>query len=107
MSGRPPKTHQARTVPFPPGYAPSWLRTLMGRDRLDEHRVLTTSQITATHRLNKLHKLGVVQRFRTLPPGGGSYEWKYTLDQAGEEVAAAALGTTPPRAATTRGYHAA
>ncbi|HET8659182.1 MAG TPA: replication-relaxation family protein [Micromonosporaceae bacterium] len=88
---------------------------LTGRDRLlldwlADHKVLTTFQIChalfgsldfAQRRLLKLHRLGLVDRFRPLRAGGGSYPWHYVLDQAGAEIVAASRGETPPRRGET------
>lgn len=75
-------------------------------DWLADHKVLTTFQIChalfgsldfAQRRLLKLHRLGLVDRFRPLRAGGGSYPWHYVLDQIGAELVAASRGETPPR----------
>jgi Replication-relaxation len=67
---------------------------------LRDHRVLTSGQLaalcfadptTARHRLVRLHRLGVVDRFRP-PPAGlgrGSAPFHYVLDQLGELLVAA------------------
>jgi len=88
---------------------------LTDRDRLllgwlADHQVLTTFQIAhalfgsldfAQRRLLKLYRLGLVDRFRTLRAGGGSYPWHYVLDQIGAEFVAASRGEKPPRPAET------
>ncbi len=75
-------------------------------DWLADHKVLTTFQIGfalfgsldfAQRRLLKLHRLGLVDRFRPLRAGGGSYPWHYVLDQLGAEFVAASRGEKPPR----------
>ena len=87
------------------------LRQLTNRDRtllglLYDHKVLTTEQITtalfpnrdtAQHRLVVLYRLGVVDRFRWLREGGGSYSWRYTISHLGAAHIAAMLGDDPPR----------
>ena len=79
-------------------------------DWLADHRVLTTFQIChalfgsldfAQRRLLKLHRLGLVDRFRPLRAGGGSYPWHYVLDQIGAEFVAASRDRTPPRPGQT------
>jgi hypothetical protein len=79
-------------------------------DWLADHRVLTTFQIShalfgsldfAQRRLLKLHRLGLVDRFRPLRAGGGSYPWHYVLDQIGAEFVAASRGQAPPRPGQT------
>jgi hypothetical protein len=88
---------------------------LTSRDRLlldwlADHRVLTTFQIShalfgsldfAQRRLLKLHRLGLVDRFRPLRAGGGSYPWHYVLDQVGAEFVAASRDRAPPRPGQT------
>lgn len=92
------------------------LRQLTARDRLlvdllDQHRVLTTEQVTdvafgapttARHRLAVLHRLGVLDRFRLAVPGGGSQSWRHTLGPTGAAMVAAARGVDPPRPAAHR-----
>jgi hypothetical protein len=87
------------------------LRQLTSRDRdllsvLYDHKVLTTEQIataffpnldTAQHRLVVLYRLGVVDRFRWLREGGGSYSWRYTIGHLGAAYVAALRGVDPPR----------
>jgi hypothetical protein len=87
------------------------LRQLTNRDRrllglLYDHKVLTTEQIatalfpnldTAQHRLVVLYRLGVVDRFRWLREGGGSYSWRYTIAYLGAAHIAAMRGDDPPR----------
>ncbi|PWR16164.1 hypothetical protein DKT69_07180 [Micromonospora sicca] len=79
-------------------------------DWLADHRVLTTFQIShalfgsldfAQRRLLRLHRLALVDRFRPLRPGGGSFPWHYVLDQLGAEFVAASRGEPPPRRGTT------
>jgi hypothetical protein len=79
-------------------------------DWLADHRVLTTFQIChalfgsldfAQRRLLKLHQLGLVDRFRPLRAGGGSYPWHYVLDRVGAEFVAASRDQTPPRPGQT------
>jgi len=79
-------------------------------DWLADHRVLTTFQIChalfgsldfAQRRLLILHRLGLVDRFRPLRAGGGSYPWHYVLDQIGAEFVAASRGLTAPRPGQT------
>jgi hypothetical protein len=79
-------------------------------DWLADHRVLTTFQIShalfgsldfAQRRLVKLHRLGLVDRFRPLRAGGGSYPWHYVLDQIGAEFVAASRSQAPPRPGQT------
>ncbi len=88
---------------------------LTGRDRqlldwLADHQVLTTVQIAHTlfssldfaqRRLLSLHRLGLVDRFRPLRPGGGSYPWHYVLAQTGAELVAASRSQPPPRRGET------
>jgi hypothetical protein len=78
---------------------------LTPRDRilcqvLFDHRVLTTGQIvdlcfdnltTARHRLTKLYRMGVLDRFRHFRPVG-SDPYHYVLDALGTEVVAADRG---------------
>ena len=79
-------------------------------DWLADHKVLTTFQIChalfgsldfAQRRLLRLHRLGLVDRFRPLRAGGGSYPWHYVLDQVGAELVAASRGQAPPRRGET------
>lgn len=79
-------------------------------DWLADHKVLTTFQIChalfgsldfAQRRLLKLHRLGLVDRFRPLRAGGGSYPWHYVLDQLGAELVAGSRGEKPPRRGET------
>ncbi len=88
------------------------LAQLTDRDRhllelLHDHKVLTTEQIatalfpnidSAQHRLIKLYRLGVIERFRWLREGGGSYSWRYTIGPLGAAYVAALRGLDPPRA---------
>jgi hypothetical protein len=120
-------TNRASSASHPPGGAgpaasagrPGDLLSLIGvlteRDRrlidvLTEHQVLTTDQLaalafpsldTAQHRLLRLHRLGVVDRFRWNPTAG-SATWHYTLGPAGAALAAAARGAEPPRPSELR-----
>ncbi|GAB3868138.1 replication-relaxation family protein [Dactylosporangium cerinum] len=88
---------------------------LTGRDRvlldwLADHKVLTTFQIChalfgsldfAQRRLLALYRLGLVDRFRPLRAGGGSFPWHYVLDQIGAEFVAASREQAPPRPGQT------
>jgi hypothetical protein len=88
---------------------------LTDRDRLllewlADHQVLTTFQIAyalfgsldfAQRRLLRLHRLGLVDRFRPLRAGGGSFPWHYVLDQLGAELVAASRGGPAPRRGET------
>jgi hypothetical protein len=80
-------------------------------DWLADHHVLTTPQIAhalfpsldfAQRRLLTLHHLGLIDRFRPLRPGGGSYPWHHTLDHTGALFVAATRHLPPPRPADTR-----
>ncbi len=87
------------------------LRQLTSRDRvllelLYDHQVLTTDQIsdalfpnldTAQHRLVKLVALELLERFRPLREGGGSFPFRYTIGRLGAEFVAARRGEEPPR----------
>ena len=42
-------------------------------------------------------RLGVVDRFRWLREGGGSYSWRYTIGHLGAAYVAALRGVDPPR----------
>jgi hypothetical protein len=73
---------------------------------LYDHQVLTTFQIAralfgsldfAQRRLLRLHEVGLLERFRPLRAGGGSYPWHYLLGQLGMEIVAATRDETPPR----------
>ncbi|NED57486.1 hypothetical protein G3I24_42220, partial [Micromonospora aurantiaca] len=80
---------------------------LTGRDRelltlVWEHRVLTTGQLTALffpgperarQRLNQLHRLHALLRFRTWRPVG-SGPWHWVLGPAGAHVLAVQHGQT-------------
>jgi hypothetical protein len=75
-------------------------------DWLADHRVLTSFQIAsalfssldfAQRRLLTLHRLGLVDRFRPLRAGGGSYPWHYVLDYLGAQFVAASRDEPPPR----------
>jgi protein involved in plasmid replication-relaxation len=77
-------------------------------DWLYDHQVLTTFQIAhalfgsldfAQRRLLRLHRLGLLERFRPLRAGGGSYPWHYVLDQLGAEIVAASRDEPAPRPA--------
>jgi hypothetical protein len=77
---------------------------------LADHQVLTTPQISsslfgslrfAQRRLLALYHLGLVDRFRALRPGGGSYPWHYVLGHAGAELIAATRDEPPPRPSET------
>lgn len=85
-------------------------RHLTDRDRhllalLEEHHVLTTGQIhrlqyrakrTCEIRLQRLHELGFVDRFRFARTGGGSDPWHWTLGIHGARLRAGTTGRTPP-----------
>ncbi|HEY3737687.1 MAG TPA: replication-relaxation family protein [Jatrophihabitans sp.] len=89
-----------------------WAR-LTDRDRriltlVSEHRVLTTEQLTALefgsttraqHRLQELHGLDVLWRFRFPRAAGGSYPWHYALGYTGARLIAAQKAVRPPRPA--------
>jgi len=89
-----------------------WAR-LTERDRrilhlVSDHRVLTTDQLTvlefgsttrAQHRLQELHELGVLWRFRFPRAAGGSYPWHYALGYTGARLIAAQKAVRPPRPA--------
>jgi hypothetical protein len=73
---------------------------------LRDHGVLTTPQIAhalfpsldfAQRRLTRLIDLDLVDRFRPLRQGGGSYPYHYVIDQLGAEVVAAQRDEPPPR----------
>jgi len=79
-------------------------------DWLADHKVLTTFQICqalfgsldfAQRRLLTLYQLGLVDRFRPLRAGGGSYPWHYVIDQLGAEIVAASRAESPPRRGQT------
>jgi hypothetical protein len=84
---------------------------LTGRDRvllgwLYDHGVLTSFQIAhalfssldfCQRRLRTLHRLGLVARFRPQRAEGGSYPYRYVIDQLGAEVVAAFRDERPPR----------
>jgi hypothetical protein len=79
-------------------------------DWLYDHQVLTTFQIAhalfgsldfAQRRLLRLHEVGLLERFRPLRAGGGSYPWHYLLGQLGTEIVAASRDETPPRPTDT------
>lgn len=81
-------------------------RDLLLLDWLADHQVLTTVQIThalfgsptfAQRRLLTLHRLGLVERFRPLRAGGGTYPWHYVLGPVGAEFVAASRGEPSPR----------
>jgi hypothetical protein len=85
-------------------------RDLLLLDWLADHKVLTTFQIAralftsldfAQRRLLTLHRLGLVDRFRPLRAGGGSYPWHYVLDHLGWQFVAASRGDRPPRPVET------
>jgi len=89
-----------------------WAR-LTDRDRriltlVADHRVLTTEQLTALefgsrtraqHRLQELHSLDVLWRFRFPRAAGGSYPWHYALGYTGARLIAAQKAVRPPRPA--------
>ena len=86
---------------------------LTDRDRrilhlVSDHRVLTTEQLTvlefgsrtrAQHRLQELHELDVMWRFRFPRAAGGSYPWRYALGYSGARLIAAQKAVRPPRPA--------
>ncbi|RBQ12138.1 hypothetical protein DP939_44530 [Spongiactinospora rosea] len=92
---------------YTPAVMASLATKLTPRDRhllrtIWTHRVLTSHQIariafndptTARHRLAKLHKISVVDRFRPNPLTG-SAPWHYVLGEPGAAVLAAEDGTT-------------
>ena len=87
-----------------------WAR-LTDRDRrilhlVSDHRVLTTEQLTvlefgsrtrAQHRLQELHELDVLWRFRFPRAAAGSYPWRYALGYTGARLIAAQKAVRPPR----------
>ncbi|ASR39409.1 hypothetical protein BAY61_18100 [Prauserella marina] len=90
---------------------------LTERDRtllrlLDEHRVLTSTQIAdllpypslnrAQRRLLQLWHWHVLDRFRHPSANGTLTGWRYTLGVAGHGVLAATRGLTPPRPNSVR-----
>ncbi|MEV0717767.1 replication-relaxation family protein [Asanoa sp. NPDC050611] len=89
---------------------------ITNRDRrilqlLDDHQVLTTDQIhrmlfrarrTCQIRLNELHALDLVDRFRFARDGGGSQPWHWTLGHNGHRFQAAAHRRPEPTASTSR-----
>ncbi|GAA4561153.1 replication-relaxation family protein [Planotetraspora kaengkrachanensis] len=90
---------------YTPGVLASLATRLTDRDRgllrlVWTHKVLTCHQIaqigfngpiTARHRLVRLHRLGVLDRFRPKPPTG-SAPWHYVLGESGAAVLAAEGG---------------
>ncbi|WP_433347625.1 replication-relaxation family protein [Microtetraspora malaysiensis] len=94
---------------YTPGVLASLATRLTGRDRhlirlVWTHKVLTCHQITriafndpttARHRLIKLHRLGVLDRFRPKPPTG-SAPWHYVLGEPGAAVLATEDGVDLP-----------
>ncbi|MDF5759012.1 replication-relaxation family protein [Spongiactinospora sp. TRM90649] len=94
---------------YTPRVLASLATRLTGRDRnllrlVWDHKVLTGHQVTriafndpstARHRLVKLHRLGVLDRFRPKPPVG-SAPWHYVLGESGAAVLAAEEGVEPP-----------
>jgi hypothetical protein len=83
---------------------------LTSRDRnllalLDEHLVLTTTQVHRLHyralrtcqiRLHELHKLGLLERFRFARMYGGSEPWHWALGLHGARFRAGATGRPAP-----------
>jgi hypothetical protein len=79
---------------------------LTDRDRailaiLDEHRVLTTDQITrlffnaertCRNRLHQLHRIGLLDRFRYARTGGGAHPWNWVLGLHGSWYMAGTTG---------------
>jgi hypothetical protein len=85
-------------------------RDLQLLDWLADHQVLTTPQIDhalfgsprfTQRRLLTLHRAGLVDRFRALRPGGGSYPWHHVLAPLGAQLIAATRDQPPPRRAET------
>jgi Replication-relaxation len=81
-------------------------RDLILLNWLYDHQILYTHQIAhalfpsldaAQKRLLKLLTAGLLDRFRPLRMGGGSYPWRYLLGQTGMELVAAARGDDPVR----------
>jgi hypothetical protein len=86
---------------------------LTDRDRrilhlVSDHRVLTTEQLTvlefgsrtrAQHRLQELHELDALWRFRFPRAAGGSYPWRCALGYTGARLIAAQKAVRPPRPA--------
>ena len=79
-------------------------------DLLDQHRTLTTTQITdlaftslgrARNRLGDLHRRGVLDRFRHYQRPG-SQSWRWTLGPLGAAILAAGRGDPVPRPAAVR-----
>ncbi|WP_229070810.1 replication-relaxation family protein [Actinoplanes sp. DH11] len=89
---------------------------LTDRDRavlstLDEHRVMTTDQLTRLHfpstrtcqnRLRALLHLGLLDRFRYARTGGGAYPWNWVLGLHGAWYAAGTNGYPLPTQRTHR-----
>jgi hypothetical protein len=80
-------------------------------DWLDRLGVLTTQQIstgfftspiTASHRLNKLRALAVVDRFHRPRTGGGFSPWHWVIGPLGARITAAAHGQPAPTARLLR-----
>jgi len=85
-------------------------RDLLLLDWLADHKVLTTFQIAhalfssldfAQRRLLHLHRLALLDRFRPLRAGGGSYPWHYVLDHLGAQFVAASRDDRSPRPVET------
>jgi hypothetical protein len=106
-----------------PSSAPDLLRSLAHlttrdltiADWLDQHGVLTTSQIstalftnitTASHRLAKLRTIGLIDRFHQPHPGGGFGPWHWVLGPLGAQLTAAARDTAPPTPRQLQQRHA-
>jgi Replication-relaxation len=80
-------------------------RDLMIADWLDRHGVLTTAQITtalfgnlttAQHRLAKLYRIGLIDRFHRPLSGGGFGPWHWVIGALGAQLTAAARNAAPP-----------
>jgi hypothetical protein len=85
-------------------------RDLLLLDWLADHQVLTTDQIAhalfsslgfAQRRLLDLHRLRLLERFRPLRAGGGSYPWHHVLGHLGALFVAAAREQPAPRPAAS------
>jgi hypothetical protein len=90
-------------------------RDLTIADWLDQHGVMTTSQIstalftnitTASHRLAKLRTIGVIDRFHHPHPGGGFGPWHWVIGPLGAQLTAAAHDMAPPTPRQLQQRHA-